>query len=65
MTSYVVTTAPSVLWCGSCATTRAFAPVDCGDGHQECPERRCVECDLAAVLLLAPSAETTDVTQAA
>lgn len=39
-----------LLHCSDCGDERAFAPVGCLDGHDECPERACTECG-AAVLL--------------
>lgn len=39
-----------VLDCRQCGDERGFAPVDCLDGHTECPERACTECGSAVLL---------------
>lgn len=39
------------LWCPDCHGRRDFVPVPCAEGHLDCPDRACVECGAALLLL--------------
>ena len=36
--------------CVVCGTDRPFGQPDCGDGHDDCPERFCLDCGSAILL---------------
>jgi hypothetical protein len=48
------------LWCADCGDDRLFDALPCTDGHADCPERACVECGMA-VLLVDAAAEPAPV----
>ena len=37
--------------CPTCSGEQVFATVPCTDGHEECPERVCVACGTALLLV--------------
>ena len=49
-TDTVIATAIETLYCPTCARESLTEAPPCLDGHEDCPERACVECGTALVL---------------